>query len=105
MHVGRSHHLSLEIAVSILGGFTASFLAFVTVTYTQHYNAFLRSQLLAGDPAKNREFPTVLNTMHAAMNGENPIVQSMGSYGWWFLVVIGGIIASCIVFRLARRYV
>lgn len=88
-----------------MGGFTASLLAFVTVTYTQSYNAMIKSQLLAGDPATNREFPTTLNTMHSAMDGQNTMLQAMGSYGFWVLVFFGGIIASFIIFRLMRRYV
>lgn len=105
MHVGRSHHLGREIAVSVVGGFAASFMAFVVSTSTQNYGKNMQGQLLAGDPAANREFPTTLNTMYSAMNGQSSVLNAMGSYGFWIAVVIGGIIASFIIFKLARRYV
>ncbi|MBP7113884.1 MAG: hypothetical protein KBA40_00350 [Candidatus Peribacteraceae bacterium] len=105
MHLGRSHHLGREIAVSVVGGFAASFMAFVVNTYTQNYGKGIQGQLLAGDPSANREFPTTLNTMHAAMDGQSSVLNAMGSYGFWIAVMIGGVIASFIIFRLARRYV
>lgn len=103
MHLGRSHHLGIQIAVSAIGGFAASFLAFAVTTYTRGQS--LQGQLLAGDPAKNREFPTTLNTMHAAMDGQNSLLSAMGSYGFWIAVMIGAVIAALVIFRLARRYV
>jgi len=65
----------------------------------------MQGQLLAGDPTANREFPTTLNTMHAAMDGQSSVLNAMGSYGFWIAVTIGGVVASFIIFRLARRYV
>jgi hypothetical protein len=65
----------------------------------------MQGQLLAGDPSLNREFPTTLNTMHGAMDGQNPILESMGSYGFWVVVVIGGLIAAFIILKLMRRFV
>lgn len=104
MHLGRSHHLGIEIAVSVIGGFAASFLTFVVTTYTRG-GPGLQGQLLAGDPTANREFPTTLNTMHAAMDGQSSVLSAMGSYGFWIMVTIGAVIAAMIIFRLARRYV
>lgn len=104
MHFGRSHHLGLEIAVSAIGGFAASFLAFTLTTYTQHSGS-MQGQLLAGDPTQNRNFPTTLNTMHAAMDGQSSVLGAMGTYGFWIAVTIGAVIAGLIIFKLARRYV
>lgn len=103
-HIGRSHHTGLQAAISIVGGFAASFLAFSVTTYTQQYGG-MHGQLLAGDPSANRELPTTLNAMRSAADGSNPILHAMTSYGWWTAVVIGGMIASVIVFKLMRRYV
>lgn len=104
MHMGRSHTAG-EIVTALVGGFAASFLTFVVTTYTQYYGHNMQGQLLAGDPTMNREFPTTLNTMHAAMDGQNPVLESMSSYGWWTLVIIGGLIAAFIILKLMRRYV
>lgn len=104
MHFGRSHHLAIEVAVSAIGGFVASFLAFTVTTYTQHSGS-MKGQLLAGDPTQNREFPTTLNTMHAAMDGQSSILGAMGTYGFWIAVTFGAIIAGLIIFQVMRRYV
>lgn len=104
MHLGRSHHLSTEIIVSAIGGFAASFLTFTVMTVTQHQGS-IRGQLVPGDQAVNREFPTTLNMMHAALDGSNPMANAMTSYAWWVTVVMGGIAASFLIFKLARRYV
>lgn len=103
MHLGRSHHPATQVAVSVIGGFAASFLTFA-VTTTQKFGA-MQGQLLAGDPELNKEFPTTLNTMHAAMDGQNSLLNSMSSSAFWLLVIIGGVIASFIIFKLMRRYV
>ncbi len=102
MHIGRSHHL--DVIVSIVGGFAASFLSFFVTTYTGGSHS-LGGQLLAGDPTINRQFPSTLNTMHAALDGSDPIANALTSYTWWTAVVIGGIVASFVVFKLIRRYV
>ncbi len=104
MHFGRNHHLGIEVAVSVVGGFLASFTAFAFTTYTRNMGS-MQGQLVAGDPTKNREFPTTLNTMHAAMNGQDSLLNAMGSYGFWVMVTIGAVIAGFIIFKLARRYV
>ena len=65
----------------------------------------MRGQLVAGDPTVNREFPTTLNTMHAAMDGQDSVIGALGSYGFWVAVVIGGILASFALFKLVRNYV
>lgn len=103
MHIGRSHHTALQIAISITGGFTASFLTFVVSSYVQVGG--MRGQLVAGDPNLNRQLPTTLNTFQGAIDGNNAILHSMSSYGWWTMVVLGGIVASFIAFKFVRRYV
>lgn len=103
MHLGRSHHMSLEIAVSVIGGFAASFLTFTVAPYMS--GARHGAQLIAGDPSVNRELPTTLNMMQRALDGQNPVLSSLGNYGWWVAVVLGGIIASFIIFRMTRRYI
>jgi len=100
MHFGRSHH----IITSILGGFAASFLTFTVTTYTR-VSRGLGGQLLAGDPAANRELPTTLNMMKDAADGTDPTIQAMSSYGFWIAVTIGTLIAAPIVYRLMRRFV
>ncbi len=104
MHIGRSHHKAIEVIVAVVGGFSASFLTFVITTYTQYHRS-LSGQLVAGDTTVHRELPTTLNMMHAAMDGRDPIASAMTNYGWWIAVLIGGVIASLIIFKLARRYV
>jgi hypothetical protein len=102
--MGRSHHLGLEIAVSAIGGFAASFLTFTVTSFTQN-NGAMQGQLIAGDPNINKEFPTTLNTMHAVMDGQNSMLGTMSSYGFWTAVMIGSVFAALIIFKLARRYV
>ena len=104
MHFGSNPRMAVRIALSAVGGFAASFTAFVVTTYMQHSRA-LQGQLLAGDPTQNRQFPTTLNTMHAAMDGQNSILGSMGTYGFWVAVTIGAVIAGLIIFKMMRRYV
>ena len=53
----------------------------------------------------NRELPTTFNEMHAALAGENTMVNAMSNYSWWVAVMLGGIVASFLVFKLMRRYV
>ena len=98
MHMGRSHH----VIVSIAGGFSASFLTFFIATYGT--TASQRGQLLAGDATLNKNYPTTLNMMHGAMDGTNPILQSMSSYGWWTLVLAGGLLAAFILVKMLRRF-
>ncbi len=104
MHFGRNHRMALRIALSAIGGFATSFTAFVVTTYMQHSTS-LQGQLLAGDPTQNKEFPTTLNTMHAVMDGQNSILGSMGTYGFWVAVTMGAVIAGFIIFKMMRRYV
>ncbi len=104
VHLGRSHHRGIEISVSVIGGFAVSLLTFTITTVTRNYHA-IQGQLLAGDPTQNREFATSLNSMQASMVGENPMLNSMGSYGWWLMVLVGGLMVSFIFFKLVRRYV
>jgi hypothetical protein len=102
MHIGRSHHTALEVTLSLLGGFVASFTAFTINTY---HNASLQGQLLAGDPTLNRQMPTTLNAMKGIGDGSDPMISALTSFGWWTAVLIGGVFASFIVFKLMRRYV
>jgi hypothetical protein len=104
MHFGRSHHMLMRSAISMVGGFMASFLAFVFVTATQGYHS-LPGQLVAGDPSLNRRYPTTLNTMQDAMSGNNAMIESFRSELWWIGVGIGTIICAIILFRMVRRYV
>lgn len=99
-----STHSKLDVPIAIVGGFFASFLTFMVAAYQTTNSTFL-SQLLAGDPVANREFPTTLNTLQAAVNGEDPLLTSMSSYGWWIAVMIGGLIAAAVILKLMRRYV
>jgi hypothetical protein len=98
----HSPHPKLDIVISLVGGFLASFLAFAATTMQR--TDYLQGQLLAGDPALNRELPTTLNVMQAAMTGNDPLVSAMGSYLWWILVMIGGLIAAFIILKMMRRY-
>ena len=104
MHIGRSHHRSAEIILTIAGGFISSFLAFVFATYSTASRS-LSGQLVAGDPAINREFPTTLNAIRATVDGTGSLSTAMSSFAWWNAVIIGGIVCSFILFRLIRRYV
>jgi len=97
-------HSPADLAIALVGGFFASFLTF-TVTAYERAGVSLLGQLIAGDPQANREFPTTLNTLQAAVGGEDPLVQAMSSYGWWIAVLIGGLIAAAIILKLMRRYV
>lgn len=103
-HLGRSHHTAVDAAISIIGGFAASFLTFSITAYSE-YSSSMRGQLIAGDPTLNRQYPTTLSMMQSGIDGTNPILQSMSSYGWWMAVLIGAIVAAFIIFRLIRRYV
>lgn len=103
MHLGRSHHSAAQIAVSLCGGFAASFLTFAVTTFTQNYD--LKGQLMAGDPSVNRQLPTTLNAMQGAMDGSSPMIQAMTTYGWWVMVIIGGFIAAFIILKMMRRFV
>ncbi len=104
MHIGRSHHRSLAIGISVIGGFLASFTTFAITVSTKHFGS-MRGQLVAGDSAGSREMPTTLNMMNAAMDGQSPILNAMGSYGFWVMVTIGAVAAGFIIFTFARRYV
>ena len=98
-----SAHSRLDLPIAVVGGFFASFLAVVLSIIES--SSDLRGQLLAGDPAANRAFPTTLNSMQAAIDGNDPILSAMGSYGFWTLVVIGGFFATFVILKLMRRYV
>ena len=99
-------HSKLDLPIAIVGGFLASFLTFVVSTYQQAgMGVFQLGQLLAGDPVANRAEPTTLNTLQAAMHGEDPLLTSMSSYEWWVAVMIGGLIAAALILKLMRRYV
>lgn len=99
MHLGRNHH----IALSVLMGFTASFLLFTMSVYSSAGG--MRGQLMAGDPTANRQFPTTLNAMKGAIDGSDPMISAMSSYGFWYTVILGGIVVSYIIFKVARRYI
>lgn len=103
MHIGRSHHTGLQVLLAGLGGFVGSFLFFVAATSMQLSG--MKGQLVAGDPTANRQLPTTLNAFQGAMNGSDSIMSSMSSYGWWFMVSIGGIFLSFALFKVVRRYV
>lgn len=104
MLFGRSPRLLLETALSLIGGFLASFLAFVFVTATEGYRS-LPGQLVAGDPSLNRQYPTTLNTVQDVIGGNNAIIEGFKSELWWFGVGVGTIVAAMILFKLIRRYV
>ncbi len=92
-----------QIAISLLGGLIASMLAFTATLYLS--NSEMRGQLLAGDPTANRELPTTLNAFKDAADGTTLLMQNLSSPVWWVAVIIGGLIAALIIFRLMRRYV
>lgn len=100
MHIGRSHHLP----ISIISGFTASFLTFTVAQYV-NISGGLRGQLMAGDPTLNRQLPSTLNAMKGAIDGSDSMVSSLTSYGFWMTVLLGGIVASFVAFKMLRRYV
>ena len=100
MHIGRSHHL----LISVISGFTASFVTFTVAQYV-NISGGLRGQLMAGDPTANRQFPSTLNSMKGAMDGTDSMVSSLTSYGFWMTVILGGIVASMVAFKMLRRYV
>lgn len=104
MHIGRSHHSAVDAVVSIVGGFAASFLA-LSFSVMMQSERGMRGQLLAGDPLLNKDQPTTYNIAHGIADGSNPMIAAMASYGWWTAVIIGGMIASLIIFKLMRRYV
>jgi hypothetical protein len=99
MHLGRSHH----IALSVVSGFTASFLVMIAASTGQYGG--MQGQLVAGDPNLNRELPTTLNAMKGVVSGTDPLLTSMGSYGFWLTVILGGIVASFVALKMLRRYV
>lgn len=98
------HHSKLDIPIALVGGFFASFLTLAFSVYQQSSTTFL-GQLLAGDPVDNQQFPTTLGSMQAAIGGDDPLLNAMGSYGWWVAVMIGGLIAAAVLLKLMRRYV
>ncbi len=91
-----------EIVIAIMGGFSSSFIALVMVMYTRADS--ITGQLLAGDPSANKEYPTTLNTMQGAMDGSDAIMNAMGSFTWWTMVMIGAVAASFIILKLMRKY-
>ena len=98
----HSPHPKLDIAIALVGGLLSSFLAFAATT-VQRTN-YLEGQLIAGDPALNKNLPTTLNTMQAAMDGNDPLLIAMGSYVWWIMVMVGGLIAAFFILKMMRRY-
>lgn len=98
----HSPHPKLDIAIALVGGFLSSFLAFAATT-VQRTN-YLEGQLIAGDPALNKNLPTTLNTMQAAIDGNDPLLIAMGSYVWWIMVLVGGLIAAFFILKMMRRY-
>lgn len=103
MHIGRSHHTAVQAVISVIGGFAASFFVFAASTYVQLGG--MRGQLVAGNQNVNRQYPSTLNAFQGAIDGTNPMMQSFTSYGFWLMVILGGIVASFILFKMARRYV
>lgn len=100
------HHSKLDLPIAMVSGFFASFLTFAVSTYQQAgIGVSQLGQLLAGDPVANRAEPTTLNTLQAAMHGEDPLIASMSSFGWWIAVMIGGLIAAALILKMMRRYV
>lgn len=90
--------------LSIVGGFTASFLTFLFFAYTCGLGS-MRGQLVAGDATENGKLPTTLNTLHGAFNGTDPVIAALSSYAWWTTVLLVGCIASFVLLRITRRYV
>ena len=103
MHMGRSQHTALHVIGSIVGGFLLSFGFFAGSTYVQLSG--MQGQLVAGDPNLNRQLPTTLNAFQGAINGSNPMMSALTSYGWWMTVLLGTIVAAFAIFKVARRYV
>lgn len=93
----------IRLILAVLGGFTASFLALVGNTYLQ-FNDQFRSQLLAGDPSLNKDYPTTLNTMHGAMDAGTAVSQMLGSTVFWVLIGFGTLLGAWILFRVMQRY-
>jgi hypothetical protein len=104
MNTGSQHHRTLEMAISMVGGFAASFLTFLFASTTR-LGGPIGGQLVAGDPAINAQFPTTLHTIQNTVGGNSSIMSAMTSYGWWVGVVICGFIGTIIIFKLMRRYV
>lgn len=102
MHSGRSHHTAKDIALSIVGGFAASLLTF---TVTLQKSPSFRGQIIAGERGIDSDYPTTLGQMQGVMNGNNEIIAGFTSLGFWSLVIIGGFIASLVLFKWMRRYV
>ncbi len=96
------HSKNTTLGISIVGGFIASFLTFLLLPL--YHMTGLTGQLIAGDQAANRQFPTTLNMMHAALDGSNPMITNLSSFSWWVMVLCGAILASFILFKLLRRY-
>lgn len=94
----------MKISLASTGGMASSFAAFLVFTAMQSGTA-MRGQLVAGDPAVNRQYPTTLGSMQASLTGENAIAGAMSSYVWWIGVVIGGVVLTWVFLRLlqARR--
>lgn len=103
MHIGRSHHTIIEIIVSIISGFAASFLTFVVTAYHQSGRS-LGGQLVSGDPRDSAQFPSTYNMLKGAVDGSNPLASAMANDLWWMMVVIGGIVAAFIIFKVRQRY-
>lgn len=96
------HSKKTVLLLSIFCGFLCSFLLMLAAPFlTGNYGA----QLIAGDPKANSELPTTLNMMHAAMDGTNPVVGNLTSFGWWIAVTMLGIIATAVFFKVLRRFV
>jgi len=100
--MSHSPHPTLDLLIALTGGFFASFLTFVTATIQS--SPALRSQLLAGGPALNKDAPTTLNTIHTVMDGNDPILTAMSSYAWWIIVIAFGLVAAFVILKFMRRY-
>ncbi len=92
-----------DLLISIVGGFLSSLSTLLLIPYLRPGQ--FTGQIVAGNQAANRELPTTLNMMHAAMDGTNTIASDITSYGMWVAVLIGTMIGSVVIFRILRQYV
>lgn len=91
--------ISSRAVGAILLGFAAAFILITIGKYTP-LNLF-RSQLIAGDPVTNGEFPTTIGTFQEGM----AIANDNSAMLYWISVAVLGTIFSIVAFKLLRRYV
>jgi hypothetical protein len=83
-------------------GFVLSFGTLTTFTYLQVGRVVERAQLIAGDPAVNRQFPTTYNLLQENMRLQ-VAAATLASIWFWLFVIVLSVLFALFILRVLRR--